>query len=196
MNKKNTKTYNNLAKSYTGESCARNRYNMLSELAKKNGYTAMSDLIKLVEVNEFQHSRMMYSFLCSMDKNIIDNIDMEIGIPFKERPHSLEDNLKFSAEDENFEATKIYPQFEKDAREEGFEDIANFYKNLIQIETCHQKLFEQLYDQLTNGTMYCKTKSTKWKCSSCGYEHESKEAWTKCPVCQAPQGYVMLQIQE
>ena len=72
MNKKNTKTFNNLAKAYVGESCARGRYNMLAEFAKKSGYVAMSDMIKLIEENEFQHSRMMYSFLCSMDKNVID----------------------------------------------------------------------------------------------------------------------------
>lgn len=196
MNKKDTKTFNNLAKAYVGESCARGRYNMLAELAKKNGYVAMSDLIKLIENNEFQHSRMIYSFLCSMDKNIIDNIDMSIGIPFKERPHSLEQNLKFSAEDEGFEVTKIYPEFEKVAREEGFEDIANFFKNLIQVETCHQSTFTQLHDQLTQGTMYKKPKATKWKCGSCGYEHTAKEAWTNCPLCGAPQGTVLIEITE
>lgn len=196
MTKKNTKTYNNLAKAYVGESCARGRYYMLAELAEKSGYVAMSDMIKLIEENEFQHSRMIYSFLCAMDKNTIDNIEMNIGIPFKEKPHSLEQNLKFSAEDEEIEATKIYPQFERDAREEGFDDIANFFKNLIQIETCHQSTFEQLYDQLKNGTLYKKPKAIKWKCASCGFEATSKEAWTTCPVCQAPQGTVMIKIED
>ena len=144
MNKTNTKTFNNLAKAYVGESCARGRYHMLAEFAKKSQYVAMSDMIKLIEENEFQHSRMMYSFLCSMSKETIDNIDMNVGIPFKEKPNTLLENLKFSAEDEQIEATKIYPQFEKEAREEGFEDIANFFKNLIQVETCHQSTFEQL----------------------------------------------------
>lgn len=196
MNNKKTKTWENLARTYAGESCARNRYDMLADLAKKTGYTAMSKLIRVVEENEFQHSRMIYSFLCALDENSIDNIDISAGIPFKERPHSLEENLKKAAEDENLEATKIYPQFERQAREEGFDDVANLFKNLIQVETCHNKLFTQLYDQLTGGTMYCKPNPIKWKCSSCGYEETLKEAWTKCPLCQAPQGYVEIQIQD
>ena len=196
MNKTNTKTFNNLAKAYVGESCARGRYHMLAEFAKKSQYVAMSDMIKLIEENEFQHSRMMYSFLCSMSKETIDNIDMNVSIPFKEKPNTLVENLKFSAEDEQIEATKIYPQFEKEAREEGFEDIANFFKNLIQVETCHQSTFEQLYDQLKNGTMYKKPKAIKWKCSSCGYEHTAKEAFTNCPLCGAPQGTAMIQIED
>lgn len=196
MNNKKTKTWENLARSYAGEACARNRYDMLADLAKKSGYPAMSKLIRMVEENEFQHSRMIYSFLCSLDENTIDNIDISAGIPFKERPHTLEENLKLAAEDENWEATKIYPKFEREAREEGFDDVADFFKNLIQVETCHNKLFTQLYEQLTGGTMYSKPEAIKWKCSSCGYEETSKEAWTKCPLCQAPQGYVEIQIQD
>lgn len=196
MNLKNSKTYKNLARSFIGESCARNRYDMLAKLAKKDGYTTMHDLIVLVALNEFNHARMMFSFIDSADKEIIDNIEVEVGIPFKQKLHSLQENLRLSAEDEHIEATKIYPEFEKIAREEGFEDIANLYKNIIQVETCHESLFNQLYTQLKNGTLYSKDKPYKYKCKDCGYEATLKDCWDICPLCQAPQGHVMIEIQD
>lgn len=193
---KNCKTFNNLAKAFVGESCARNRYDMLAKLAEKEGYKCMADQIKLVATNEFNHARMIFSFINALDDNIIKNIDICAGYPFKQRIGSLELNLKLSAEDENMEASQIYPEFAKVASDEGYDDIASFFENLIQVETCHKKLFTEMHDQLKNGTLYKKPNPVKWKCQSCGYEHESKEAWQKCPLCQAPQGYVMLKIND
>lgn len=196
MNLKNSKTYKNLARAYIGESCARNRYDMLAKLAKKEGYTAMQDLIVKVATNEFNHARMMFSFIDSADAKVIDNIEVEVGIPFKQKLHSLQENLRLSAEDENNEATRIYPAFEKTAREEGFEDIANLYKNIIQVETCHQSLFTQLYTQMKDGTMYSKDMPYKYKCADCGYEETLKDCWEICPLCQAPQGHSMIEIED
>lgn len=196
MELKNSKTYTNLARSFVGESCARNRYTMLAKLAKKEGYSAMCDLINVVAENEFHHSRMMFSFIDSADINTIDNIEIRAGFPFKEKLHSLVENLKLAEEDELIEANKIYPEFSRIAKEEGFEDIANFYANLVQIETCHAKLFNQLYTQLKDGTLYNKPQAVKWKCSECGHEDTLKQAWINCPVCQAPQGDVMIHIED
>lgn len=194
MELKNSKTYVNLARAYCGESCARNRYDMLAKLALKEGYVTLSDAIETIAENEFNHARMLFSFIDSADKQIIDNIDIHAGFPFKEKLHSLEMNLKLSAEDENIEATKIYPEFARVAESEGFKDIANFFKNLVGIETCHSKFFTILYQQLKNKTMYKRDTAIKWKCKGCGYEHTAKSAWDICPVCQAPQGLVMLNI--
>lgn len=194
MELKNSKTYSNLARAYCGESCARNRYDMLAKLAEKEGYVSLSDAIKTIAHNEFEHARMLFSFIDSADAQIINNIDIHTGFPFKEKLHSLEMNLKLSAEDETLEAEKIYPEFAKIAEQEGFKDIANFFKNLVQIETCHSKFFTILHEQIKNKTIYKRDIAIKWKCKDCGYEATSKQAWDICPVCQAPQGFVMLNI--
>lgn len=190
-----SKTYKNLAKAYAGECQARTRYKFLEYGARMADYKAMADLIAEVEYQEFQHARMFYTFIQTASEGTIANIDIESGYPFKEKWNLL-DNLKLAAEDENFEATKIYPEYAKIASQEGFEDIAGLFENIIQVENCHKMLFQQLYDQMKNGTMYKKPQIVKWKCADCGYEEELKEAWTECPLCQAKQGAVRLKISD
>ncbi|MEG1646888.1 MAG: ferritin family protein, partial [Clostridia bacterium] len=154
-------------------------------------------MIKEVATNEFHHARMLFSFIDSADtKHTIDNITVSAGYPFKQKIGTLEENLRLAVEDEQNEAHKIYPEFAQVAKKEGFNDIANLFLNLVQVETCHSKLFQILYDQMKNGTMYKLPNLVKWKCKDCGYEETLKEAWQKCPICMAPQGHVMLHIND
>ena len=138
----------------------------------------MADMINLIIKQEFQHARMLYTFIQTASDGIIENIDINTGYPFKEKWNLLE-NLMLAAEDEKFEAEKIYPEYAKVAKEEGFKDIEGLFNNLIQVETCHQSTFQQLHDQMKNGKLYKKPQKVKWKCADCGYEAELKEAWTQ-----------------
>lgn len=194
-NLKDSKTYINLAKSYIGECQAQTRYKFIAYGAKTNGYEAMSKLIDDVVNQEFTHARMFYSFIQTADKGIIDNIDISSGYPFKEK-WDLSDNLNFAAKDEKNESQLIYPEYEKIAREEGFDDIAGLYKNIIQVENCHMLLFEDLYNQMKTNTLYAKTHAVKWKCGDCGYEVTQKKCPDICPLCQAKQGFFMLKIND
>lgn len=196
MNFKESKTYLNLAKAFAGECQARTRYEFIEYGARKQGYKAMAELVDKVAFNEFNHARMMYTYLQGGSANeTIDNIDICTGYPFKEK-WDLLDNLRFAAEDEKFEAEKIYPEYQKTANEEGFYEVAKLFEDLIQVETCHHKMFKQLYTQLKEGTLYKKPEVVKWKCSTCGYEAEGKEAWDVCPLCKEVQGAVMLKIED
>lgn len=190
-----SKTYINLAKSYAGECQARTRYIFMKYGANQEGYNAMADLIDDIITQEFNHARMLYTFIQTASDGIIKNIDFSSGYPFKQKWDLLE-NLKLAAEDEEFEATKIYPEYADIAREEGFDDIAGLFDNLVQVEKCHQSLFEQMYTQLKDCTMYKKPTAVKWKCGDCGYEEVLKEAWVECPLCQAEQGAVLLKIED
>ncbi|MGN0795750.1 MAG: rubrerythrin family protein [Christensenellales bacterium] len=190
-----SKTYENLAKAYAGECQARTRYEFIEYGARNEGFAAMANLIDKVAFNEFNHARMFYSFIQSATKQEIDNIVIESGYPFKEKWNLL-DNLKFAAQDENNEAERIYPEFERVAREEGFTDIANLFKNVTGVEKCHKMLFEQLYTQLKDGTLYSKKEIVKWKCGDCGYEAMGKTAFEVCPLCGAKQGRVLLKIED
>lgn len=196
MKLKDSETFLNLAKAYAGECQARTRYEFIEYGARKEGYKQLAELIDGVVYNEFHHARMLYSFIQTADeKNTIDNIEVCGGYPFKEK-WDLAQNLTLAAEDERMEAEEIYPSFAKTARKEGFDDIAGLFDNLVQVETCHRKLFLELHKQLTSGTMYKKSQPVKWKCAECGYEATSKEAWQICPLCQAKQGVVMLHLPE
>lgn len=188
-----SKTYKNLAASYAGECQAQTRYKFIEYGARKEGYEALAQLVDKVIYNEFNHARMFYTFIQKASKNTIDNVEICSGYPFKEK-WNLVENLALAAEDEQNEFKIIYPRFMKTAEEEGFSEIAELYKNIIQVESCHFKLFKELHTQLSQGSMYKKDKKVKWKCLACGYEATSDKAWDTCPLCGAAQGSVMLKI--
>jgi len=190
MKLKDSKTYLNLAKAYAGETMARTRYEFIEYGARQQGYKAVADLIDTIAYQEFNHARMMYTFLQTADEGLIDNVDICSGYPFREKWDLIE-NLRLAAQDEANEADLIYPEYAKIAEKEGFPDIAGLFKNLVQIETCHKLMFTQLYEQMRDGKLYKKDKAVKWKCADCGYEATAKEAFADCPVCHAKQGSVM-----
>ena len=191
MKLKDSKTYHNLAKAFAGETMARTRYEFIEYGARQQGYKAVAELIDTIAYQEFNHARMMYTFLQTADKGLIDNVDISSGYPFREK-WDLVENLRLAAQDEANEAELIYPEYAKIAEKEGFTDVAGLFRNLIQVETCHKMMFTQLYEQMKNGTLYKKDKPVKWKCAECGYEATAKEAFADCPICHAKQGSVML----
>ena len=195
MKLKDSKTYINLARSYAGECQARTRYEFIEYGARTQGYKALAELVDKVVYNEFNHARMFYTFIQQSEETQVENIDISAGYPFKEK-WDLVENLRIAAEDELDEAERIYPEFAATAREEGFPEIAKLYEDIIGVETCHHKLFKQLYEQMKKSTMYKKKEKVKWKCADCGYEATSKEAWKECPLCKAKQGSVMLIIED
>lgn len=188
-----SKTFENLAKSYAGECQAYIRYKFIEYGARKEGYKTLAELVDNVVFNEFNHARMFYTFIQGATQDTIDNIPISAGYPFKEKWDLLQ-NLKLASEDEENEELDIYPEYMRVAKEEGFDEIAKLYEDIIQVESCHKKLFKDLYNQLKTGTLYKKTKRVKWKCADCGYEAEGKEAWDICPLCKAKQGSVMLKL--
>ena len=193
MNLKQSKTYNNLAKAYAGECQDYVRYKFIEYGARMQGYGCLAEILDTLAFNEFNHARMFYTFIQKADNKTIDNIDIATGYPFKEK-WDLVENLKLAAEDESFEENKIYPEYAKTARKEGFEEIAKLFDNIIQVESCHRKLLTDLYTQMKEGSLYKKTTSVMWKCADCGYESTGKEAWKKCPLCESEQGKVMIKL--
>ena len=187
-----SKTLLNLAKSYAGEMMAHARYQFVEFGARNEGYNAMADVIDKVVYNEFNHARMLYTFIQQASNKTIDNIDICSGYPFREK-WNLVENLKLAAEDEEAEV-RNYKAYAKIAREEGFEEIANLFDMIAAVEIKHQKLFEDLHAQMKSGSLYKKDKSTKWVCAGCGHEADSKEAWDTCPLCKAKQGFVIPKI--
>lgn len=188
-----SKTYENLAKSFAGECQAFVRYRFIEYGARKEGYEQLAQTIDCLAYQEFNHARMFYTALQDGNKETIDNIDIASGYPFKEK-WDLVENLKLASEDEGNEEQLIYPEYMQTAREEGFTDIATLYENIIQVESCHRKLLTDLYGQMKNNSLYKKPKVVKWKCADCGYEAKGKEAWTICPLCKAEQGSTMLKL--
>lgn len=191
MKLKDSQTYKNLARAFAGECQARTRYEFIEYGAREQGYKALAEIIDKIAFQEFTHSRMIYSFIQSANDGTIDNIEICTGYPFRQK-WDLMDNLKFAAEDEGVEAEKLYPEFAKVAKEEGFNDIAALFNNLVKIEETHKNEFMRLYKAFKDGKLYKSDTAVIWKCPECGYESTSKQAFETCPVCQAKQGAVNL----
>ena len=108
MDLKGSKTEANLQTAFAGESMARNKYTYFASKAKKDGYVQISKIFEETAANEKEHAKLWYKLLNGG----------AVG--------STIENLKEAAEGENYEWTDMQDQFAKEAREEGFDDIAAF----------------------------------------------------------------------
>ena len=186
-----TKTYSNLARSFAGESQAGMRYQLIAQAATQQGYTTLANTIRTLAKNETVHARRFFEELQKRGKKL-DNIVLDAGYPF----HSgdLGESLKLAADDEHEEHAVIYPAFEKDARDEGFSDIAALFKLVAQVEVRHEMVFRYLHEAFTKGKLFSNESPILYICSECGYMHTSTKAWDVCPLCKSSQGYVELHI--
>ena len=170
MNLKGSKTEKNLYKTFSGESRARGKYNLYAEKAREEGYRWVGEIFDETAENEYAHSREAF-------KRYLGKID------------NTEDNLMDAAYFENEESESIYKNFEEVARDEGFEDIAEFYKELREVEENHKKRFLALCEKIRTDTMFKSDRITYWQCMNCGYIHEGMEAPVICPLCKYEREY-------
>lgn len=99
------------------------------------------------------------------------------------------DNLSTAAWGEHEEWAEIYKDMEKTAREEGFVGIADFFKELCDVEEEHEKRFLALLERVKSETVFKEQAPTQWKCRNCGYVHTGPEAPEVCPVCKHAQSF-------
>ncbi len=171
MNLKGTKTEANLQSAFAGESMARNKYTYFASKAKKDGYVQIAKIFEETAANEKEHAKMWYKLLS--------------GGSVK----STLENLKEAAEGENYEWTDMYDQFAKDAREEGFEDIAKLFEGVAAIEKEHEERYRKLLENVEGDLVFSRDGDVIWQCSNCGHICVGKKAPEVCPVCAHPQAY-------
>ncbi len=182
---KGTKTEKNLLASFAGESQARNRYTYFASVAKKAGYEQIAAIFLETADNEKEHAKRFFKFLKGGEVEITASYPAGII-------GDTAANLKAAAEGENIEWTKLYKEAEDTARQEGFEEIADLFKEIAEVEEEHEERYRKLFKNVTEGTVFKKGKVVKWKCRNCGYVHEGDEAPRSCPACAHPQSYYEL----
>lgn len=170
MKLKGSKTEKNLLEAFAGESMARNKYTFYASKAKKEGYEQIASLFLETADNEKEHAKLWFKALHD-------------GMP------STLENLLDAANGENFEWTDMYARMAKEAREEGFEELAILFEGVGKIEKEHEERYRQLIKNLEEGKVFEKNGIVIWKCRNCGHIHVGKEAPQICPVCKHPQAY-------
>lgn len=166
---KGTKTEKNLRDAFAGESQARNKYTYFASAAKKEGYEQIAALFLETAENEKEHAKLWFKKLSGISNTM--------------------DNLKAAAAGENGEWTDMYPKMAAEAREEGFDDIAQLFEGVARIEKEHEERYKQLLENLEQGKVFKKDGKFYWKCRNCGHIHEGTEAPELCPVCAHPKAY-------
>ncbi len=170
---KGSKTEANLLAAFTGESSARNNYTFFAAQARKEGLNQIAEYFEETASNERAHAHIWFRLLNN-------------GIP------NTLTTLKMAQDGEHYEWTKMYPDFAKTAKEEGFDHIAALFSAVAAIEKRHDERYQALLDNLQNNKVFEKDQKEDWICTVCGHVHHGNAAPEKCPVCDHPKAYFEL----
>ena len=176
-----TRTQQCLINAFAGESQARNRYTYFASIAKKEGYEQISAIFLETAENEKEHAKLFYKYLGSGSARVSAEYPFLLG--------STLENLKHAAMGEHEEWSDLYLNGALIAEEEGFLDIANTFKNVLEVEKHHEARYLALAKNIETSMVFKKTYELDWKCRNCGLVIKGVEVPLLCPTCFHPQAY-------
>ena len=127
---KGSKTEQNLKEAFAGESQANRRYLYFAQKADVEGYPDVAALFRSVAEGETGHAFGHFDFLAPAGDPVTG-----------EKVGATEDNLRSAIAGETYEYTEMYPGFAKTAREEGFDEVAEWLETLARAEKSHAGRF-------------------------------------------------------
>lgn len=176
-----TKTLQCLINSFAGESQARNRYTYFASVAKKEGYEQISAIFLETADNEKEHAKLFYKHLGSGSAKVNDEYSFHLGTTLQ--------NLKHAAKGEHEEWTDLYLNAAITAEEEGFWDVANTFRQVLEAEKHHESRYLNLAQNIESSLVFKKPTELQWNCRNCGRPVKGIEAPLSCPTCHHPQAY-------
>ncbi len=134
---KGSKTHSNLKEAFAGESQANRRYLYFAKQADVEGHPDLAGLFRDTAEGETGHAHGHLDFL------------KQVGDPATDEPiGSTQQNLKAAIAGETYEYTEMYPGFAKTARNEGFDEIAEWFETLARAERSHAGRFQKGLDTM------------------------------------------------
>ncbi len=137
MELKGSKTEQNLKDAFSGESQANRRYLYFASKADVEGYNDISALFRSTAEGETGHAHGHLEYLESCG-------DPATGMPIG----STVDNLKSAVAGETHEYTDMYPGMAKTAREEGFDEVADWFETLAKAERSHANRYQRALEEM------------------------------------------------
>ncbi len=132
-----TKTENNLKAAFAGESQANRRYLYFAQKADIEGFNDVAAVFRSTAEGETGHAHGHLEFL------------EEVGDPATGEPiGDTLANLKASIVGETHEYTDMYPSMAREAREEGFDEIADWFETLAKAEKSHAGKFQKTLESI------------------------------------------------
>ena len=171
MELKDSQTQKNLMSAFLHESGAFIEYSFYAMQAKNEGLEQLYNVFNRIAFNEQAHAKVWFK--------------LWHGI------YGTVDNLKNSAELENYERTVLYAEYSSVAKKEGFTDIAELFDKVAKIEGQHEEEFKKLQSELSGNKLFEKKQETEWKCLNCGHVYKGTNPPETCPVCSHPNTYFM-----
>jgi rubrerythrin len=139
MSLKGSKTQDNLAAAFAGESQANRRYLYFAQKADIEGFNDVAAVFRSTAEGETGHAHGHLEFL------------EEVGDPATGEPiGDTVANLKSAIIGETHEYTDMYPGMARTAREEGFDEIASWFETLAKAEKSHAGKFQRTLDEVAN----------------------------------------------
>lgn len=186
---KGSQTEKNILIAFSGESQARNRYDIFSKKAKKDGYIFVHRIFEETARQEKEHAQRLWSFLEGDELEITGKYPAGLTT-------DTQINLGEAAAGEHYEWSVMYPTMAETAQKEGFKDVAATMRNIAVAEKYHEKRYLELQKWIQDNTMFKNDTPVQWHCLNCGYISEGTEPPVFCPACKHPAGYfVRLGIQ-
>jgi rubrerythrin len=137
MSLKGSKTEDNLKAAFAGESQANRRYLYFAQKADVEGYNDVAAVFRSTAEGETGHAHGHLEYL-------EESGDPATGLPFG----SSSNNLKTAIHGETHEYTDMYPGMAKTAREEGFDEISDWFETLAKAERSHANRFSKALNEL------------------------------------------------
>ena len=134
---KGSKTHENLKEAFAGESQANRRYLWMAKVADVEGYPEIAGNFRDTAEGETGHAHGHLDYLRKVG-------DPATGLPIG----ATDDNLRASVAGETHEYTDMYPGMAKTARDEGFDEIADWFETLAKAEKSHAGKFQKTLDSL------------------------------------------------
>ncbi len=156
-----SKTMEDLAAAFAGESQARNKYLAFAKKADEEGYPQAARLFRAAAQAEFVHAQNHFKAM--------------------EGIGSTAENLQAAIDGEHYEVVTMYPPFIADAKEEGARRAQTSFEWAWMVEKTH----EALYREALNCLQVEQESYDYYVCPVCGHTHP-RNAPDKCPVCGTP----------
>ena len=175
MELKGSETEKCLWAAFAGESQARNKYTYFASKAKKEGFEQIAALFLQTAENEKEHAKLWFKELNG------------IG--------TTAENLAAAAAGENYEWTDMYEGFARTAEAEGFPELAAKFRGVAAIEKHHEERYRALLHNVEAKEVFAKSEVKVWECRNCGHIVVGTQAPEVCPVCNHPQAYFEINMQ-
>jgi rubrerythrin len=190
-------TIQNLTKAFIGESQARNRYAFYSKIAKKEKFEQIAEVFLITAENEKEHATWLFRLINELKKKSNENLDeIKVEAVAPTILGNTVENLKAAIAGENYEYTKMYPEFADAAEKEGLPEIGQRLRAIAKAEEHHEGRYKKLLKEVEGGTVFKKEKEVWWVCRECGYVHFGTEPPEKCPSCDHEKSFYQIKCEE